>query len=89
MYRILVTGGAGFIGIHTAKKLISKKNIKIIGIDNLNNYYSTKLKRDRLNILKRNNKNNFIFKKLNICDQKRINKLFKTRFNQVLKLAFE
>ena len=45
---ILVTGVAGFIGFNLAKKLI--KNFKVIGVDNLNSYYSVKLKkRDCLN----------------------------------------
>ena len=48
----LVTGSAGFIGYHLASSLI-KKNEFVIGIDNLNNYYSVKLKKDRINILKR------------------------------------
>ena len=41
--KILITGVAGFIGFHVARKLISK-NFKIIGIDNLNNYYEVSLK---------------------------------------------
>ena len=44
MKKILITGIAGFIGFHVAKKLI-KKNYKIIGIDNLNNYYDNKPKK--------------------------------------------
>ena len=48
--KILITGAAGFIGFNFAKFLL-EKNIKIIGIDNLNDYYSKKLKRDRLKIL--------------------------------------
>jgi UDP-glucuronate 4-epimerase len=50
---ILVTGCCGFIGFHTCLKLLKNKNNKIIGIDNLNNYYDTKLKKDRLKILKK------------------------------------
>ena len=45
--KILVTGCAGFIGHSVVKSLINKKNL-IIGIDNLNNYYSQALKKDRL-----------------------------------------
>ena len=41
---ILVTGCAGFIGFHCSKKLL-KKNIKIFGIDNLNNYYDNRIKK--------------------------------------------
>ena len=47
----LVTGCVGFIGFHISKKLL-ENNFKIIGIDNLNSYYSTSLKKKRLNILK-------------------------------------
>ena len=59
---ILLTGCAGFIGFHTAKKLLSKK-IKVIGIDNLNNYYDIRLKKNRLKLLLKFK--NFKFKKIN------------------------
>ena len=49
--KILITGVAGFIGFHLAKKLL-EKNFRVIGLDNLNNYYSKKIKIDRLKILK-------------------------------------
>ena len=42
MKKILITGCAGFIGFHLSKLLLDKKNI-VIGIDNVNNYYSIKL----------------------------------------------
>jgi UDP-glucuronate 4-epimerase len=45
--KVLVTGAAGFIGFHLVKKLLESK-FKVTGIDNLNNYYSVKLKYDRL-----------------------------------------
>ena len=48
--KIFVTGAAGFIGFHLCKKLM-QYNYDIIGIDNLNSYYSIKLKEDRLKIL--------------------------------------
>ena len=47
MKKILITGVAGFIGFHLAKRLLAE-NKKIIGIDNLNNYYDTKIKLERL-----------------------------------------
>ena len=59
---ILVTGCAGFIGFHTCQKLINKK-YKVLGIDNLNNYYDVELKKNRLKILK-NNKSFIFFLKM-------------------------
>ena len=50
--QILITGCAGFIGFHLTQKLIESK-YNVIGIDNLNNYYDPKLKKSRLNILKK------------------------------------
>ncbi len=85
--KILVTGAAGFIGFHLIKK-IQTGNLKysIIGIDNLNNYYSKKLKLDRLKILKKNK--NFIFKKIDLKNFKPLKKLFKTyKFDYVVHLA--
>ena len=49
---ILITGAAGFIGFHLSRRLINS-NTKIIGIDNLNNYYSPKLKLARINELEK------------------------------------
>lgn len=46
--KILVTGSAGFIGYHLVKHLVSNNNIKVVGIDNINDYYDTNLKYDRL-----------------------------------------
>lgn len=50
MKKVLITGGAGFIGSHLSKKLI-EENYEVVNIDNLNNYYDVQLKKDRLNIL--------------------------------------
>lgn len=50
MQKVLVTGIAGFIGFHTARKLLNL-GYKVIGIDNLNTYYDVQLKLDRLNEL--------------------------------------
>lgn len=62
--KILITGGAGFIGFHLAKMLLDK-NSNIVILDDINNYYSTKLKNDRLQELKKKKLNlNFIKLKL-------------------------
>ena len=82
---ILVTGCAGFIGFHLCENL-KNKNINIIGIDNLNNYYSKDYKKKRLAILKK--KKNFKFFKLDISDYKKLDKLFsKNRLDVVVNLA--
>lgn len=47
MKKILITGGAGFIGAHLAKKLIAG-GAEVVGLDNLNDYYDPQLKRDRM-----------------------------------------
>ena len=63
---ILVTGVAGFIGMHTAESLLSQGH-HVVGIDNINNYYDPRLKEDRLNQLKYFN--NFSFMKLDFAVQ--------------------
>ena len=81
---ILITGCAGFIGFHLAKKLL--KNKKIIGIDSLNNYYSVKLKKKRLNILKKNK--NFKFLKVDLKDFSKLSqKIKKYKIDKVIHLA--
>lgn len=61
---VLVTGSAGFIGMHTANALL-KKNEDVIGIDNINDYYDPELKRARLEELQVNK--NFYFEKLDFA----------------------
>lgn len=63
--RYLVTGTAGFIGFHLAKKLLDLGN-EVLGIDNLNSYYSIELKQARHNILKQYS--NFTEAVLDLCD---------------------
>jgi len=83
--KILVTGVAGFIGMHSAKKLLDDGH-EIIGIDNLNDYYDVTLKEDRLKTLE--GYKNFKFLKLDIKDQKDVLDLFKKESpERVLHLA--
>lgn len=70
----IVTGCAGFIGFHLCKYLLKKKNY-VIGIDKISNYYSKKLKNDRLNILKKHS--NFFFYKKNLNNLNLYNSLKK------------
>ena len=73
--KILITGVAGFIGFNFAKNLLEKKQYKIIGIDNLNDYYDVNLKKKRINQLIKSKK--FKFYKINIQDRLKIEKIFK------------
>ena len=82
--KILVTGAAGFIGYHISHFLIKKKN-RVIGIDNLDNYYSIRLKKKRLHNLKKNK--NFKFIKIDISSNKLKNALKKYNFDIIIHLA--
>jgi len=72
--KILITGAAGFIGFNFCNFLLKKTKFKIIGIDNLNNYYDVKLKKKRLNILKKNK--NFKFYKLDLVNNIKVRRIF-------------
>jgi len=69
----LITGCAGFIGMHLAKKILENNN-SVIGIDNLNNHYDEGFKKKRLNVLKKFKKFKFI--KADISEKKKILKIF-------------
>ena len=85
MKKILITGCAGFVGFNLSIFLL-KKGFNIIGIDSLNNYYSVKLKRDRLNNLKKFK--NFKFIKSNLLNIKLISKIIqKNKISNVIHLA--
>ena len=71
---ILITGCAGFVGFHTAKKYCQSGSVNIIGLDNLNDYYDISLKQDRLNIL--NKFNNFSFIKVDLKNTSEIKSIF-------------
>lgn len=76
MRKILVTGVAGFIGFHLAKKLIAQGDY-VIGLDNMNDYYDVNLKQARLNQLLKH-ENAFEFHKLDLADNQSIQELFET-----------
>ncbi len=71
---ILVTGCAGFIGYSLTYKILLNKNFKIFGIDNLNKYYSLKLKNERLKRLKKYK--NFNFYKVDLNQKKKLISFF-------------
>lgn len=71
--KYLITGAAGFIGYYLSERLLNK-GYKVIGIDNINDYYDESLKRTRLDKLKRDE--NFIFIKCDISDKETVMKLF-------------
>tara|TARA_B110000305_G_scaffold219363_1_gene260264 strand:+ start:74 stop:1054 length:981 start_codon:yes stop_codon:yes gene_type:complete len=75
---ILVTGCAGFIGFHFCNNLLKKfKKVKIFGIDNFNNYYDVKLKKDRVKLLKKKFKSRIVISKIDLLEKKKIGAIFK------------
>ncbi|TYB32511.1 MAG: NAD-dependent epimerase/dehydratase family protein [Flexistipes sinusarabici] len=81
---ILLTGAAGFIGAHTAKKLLENGH-KVIGVDNLNDYYDVNLKLHRLSNI---NHSGFTFHKLDISNFEAVSLLFDFyKFDAVINLA--
>ena len=85
MEKILITGGAGFIGFHLSKKLL-ENNFFVVVIDNLNDYYDVELKNARLNILKKYK--NFSFYRMDIVNKNELLDLFDSnKFDIVINLA--
>ncbi len=86
--KILITGAAGFIGSNLCMELVKNKKFKIVGIDNLNDYYDVNLKKDRLKKIIKDSKKNFKFLKVDISNEKKLFALFKKfRFEIVINLA--
>ncbi|WP_291071759.1 NAD-dependent epimerase/dehydratase family protein [Empedobacter sp. UBA5637] len=99
---VLITGVAGFIGYHLAEKLI-EKNIQVVGIDNINDYYTIQLKYDRLKelginqefasnfgqkVLSSKHEEKMIFYRMNLEDKESLAQLFKTySFDAVVNMA--
>lgn len=79
--KILITGGAGFIGFHLSKRLLEQGTF-VIAIDNMNDYYDVSLKEARLEIL--NQYNNFEFQRLDIADKKGVDSLFETQRPEIV-----
>jgi UDP-glucuronate 4-epimerase len=82
---VLVTGVAGFIGFHLARRFLAD-GWHVLGIDNLNDYYDPRLKRARVKELKGQSK--FLFQRCDIADRSAMAKLFAAhRFDFVVHLA--
>jgi UDP-glucuronate 4-epimerase len=88
MSKILVTGAAGFIGMHVSLALLARGD-EVVGLDNLNNYYDPQLKRDRLaHMAQQAGAERFRFELMDITDNDALQKLFgQERFDRVVHLA--
>lgn len=88
MKKFLVTGAAGFIGMHVCMALLARGD-SVVGIDNLNDYYDPQLKHDRLDaIYARFPTSPFQFEKLDVADNPALQQLFSdTSFDGVVHLA--
>ena len=84
---VFVTGAAGFIGSNLCLRLLQEnKDIKVIGIDNLNDYYDVRIKEYRLDKLSKYT--NFVFIKGSIADRDLVNKIFEdNKIDIVVNLA--
>lgn len=97
--KILVTGSAGFIGFHVVKHLLNEESMNVIGIDNLNDYYSLELKKKRLkhlsvefkdskNLFESTDNSNFKFYHADIANRKDVEDIFASHsFDVVIHLA--
>jgi UDP-glucuronate 4-epimerase len=82
---ILLTGAAGFIGYHTARRLLERGD-RVVGVDNLNDYYDVSLKEARLECLRAHP--NFSFERLDVADRVAMPELFaRVRPTAVIHLA--
>jgi len=85
MSKVLVTGAAGFIGLHVARRFL-EKGIHVVGLDSLNEYYDVNLKQARLAQLQ--GEANFEFLKIDLTDRSAMRRVFQEHsFDRVIHLA--
>ena len=85
MKTVLLTGCAGFIGFHVGSRLLESGH-RVIGIDNLNQYYNEGLKNSRLALLL--DRSAFRFQQMDITDRSKVEKLFReNEFGPIIHLA--
>ncbi|MDZ7720280.1 MAG: NAD-dependent epimerase [Balneolaceae bacterium] len=96
--KVLITGTAGFIGFHLTKRLL-EENFEIVGLDNINDYYDVKLKKDRLketgideisedNLVTSSSNSNYRFIKTDLGNKEVVEQLFESeQFDIVINLA--
>lgn len=85
METILVTGGAGFIGSHTCKRLLDE-NYRVVCVDDFNDFYNPKIKEKNIKQISKNK--NFKSYKADIRDYKKLKKIFsENRIDKVIHLA--
>ena len=83
----LVTGVAGFIGFHVAKRLLGRGD-RVIGIDNINSYYDPRLKEDRLTELRKLNAGEFHFEQIDFADHEALQRaLGDAEFDRIVHLG--
>lgn len=83
--KVLVTGAAGFIGFHVAKRLLARGDT-VVGFDNVNDYYDPRLKRARLALLAESK--GFSLVEANLADRHAVEETFaKEKFQRVVHLA--
>lgn len=83
--KILITGAAGFIGFHLARRFL-QAGANVFGLDNLNDYYSIQLKKDRLKLLQQEDR--FHFEPIDLADEAALKTYFAAQgFTHVVNLA--